>query len=189
MFEHIEPYYGWLHLYSHEMDEMSPFHEVEHNLFYFDRHVYTFNAHPLWDSIESESLLMKILFVDYDSGYTIIELFGEWNDLFENDFKLMCENCLDIMLYYGVEKYIFICENVFNIYFEHDDYYSHFMEQLEEGWMCVLKARSNVLEEFVKYDIQQYFYWNHELDKLNWRKLKPWEIKDKIDASISKLLV
>ena len=144
---YIEPFYGWLEIYGHDKDPHSPFHEVEHNLFYFDRSVNNIPAHPLWDNFGSESLLLKILFVDYEVGYAIIELFGEWNDLYENDYKLLAENCLTYLLDCGINKFILICENVFHAYFEADDYYDALQEELEEGWIALVKPRQNVLEE------------------------------------------
>ncbi|MCS6904502.1 MAG: hypothetical protein RML72_00845 [Bacteroidia bacterium] len=190
MFEHIEPFYGWLHLYNHKMDANSPFHDVEHNLFEYDRKIYTFNAHPLWDSIESESLLIKILFTDYEKGYTIIEFLGEWNDLFDNDFKLLCQNCLELLQREGINKFILILENVFHAYLDIDDYYQDFWESIEEGgWMFLLRARENVLAEFENYNLGQYFYWSKSLDSIHWRKLKPWELYQIIQKSIERWLV
>ena len=187
-FHDIEPHYGWLGFYSHDIDENSPFHTVEHNLFEYDRYVYTFPAHPLWDDIESEGLLVKILFANYEEHYAIIELFGEWNDLHQNDFKLLCENCLTYLVDAGVTQIIFIAENVFNIYLEADDYYEAFTEELESGWMCLLRARTAVHEELRRYGIDRYFYWNAELDEMNWRKLKPWQLHQLVAARMQRLL-
>jgi hypothetical protein len=173
MFTGAEPFYGWLHLYNHEMDERSPFHGVEHNLFYFDRFVHDIPAHPLWDSIESESLLVKILYADYAEGYAIVELFGEWNDLFENDFRLLYENCLCFLTGEGVDKFIFICENVFYIYLQEDDYYQAFIDDISDGWACLLRARPHVIEEVEKYGMGRFFYWSPALSNVEWRKLKP----------------
>ena len=185
----IEPFYGWLHLYNHEQDECSPFHNVEHNQFFYDRKVYTYPAHPLWDTIRSESLLVKILYANYDGGWAIIELFGEWNDLFENDFKLLAENCLTYLLDQGINKFILVCENVFNIYLNEDDYYEAMSDELEDGWMCLLRARENVLEEMREYNIAQYFYWSPALDDLNWRKYKPGKLFEVIRSAQERLLL
>lgn len=186
--QNIEPFYGWLAYYSHETDENSPFYGVEHNLFEYDRYVYTFAAHPLWDTIESESLLVKILYANYDDHYAIIELMGEWNDLFQNDFKLLCENCLTFLSDAGIKQFIFVAENVFNIYLESDDYYEAFQEEIEEGWMCLLRARPHIQAELRQYGIDPYFYWNPDFDDLAWRKLKPWQLYQLIAASMPKLL-
>lgn len=188
MFWEVEPHYGWLGYYDHKMDKRSPFHHVEHNLFAYDRYIYTFEAHPLWDTIESESLLVKILYANYTQGYAIIELLGEWNDLFQNDFKLLCENCLTYLADEGITQYIFVAENVFNIYLDQDDYYEAFQEELGDGWMCLLRARERVLDEMKRYNISPYFYWNDSLQDLHWRKLKPWQVYDLVKDSMQKLL-
>lgn len=177
----IEPFYGWLNLYSHETDIYSPFHEVEHNLFYYDRSINHIPAHPLWDHIGSESLLVKILFANYEQKYAIIELFGEWNDLFDNDFKLLAENCLTYLLDQQINKFILVCENVFNIYPDGDDYYQALEEELEDGWICTLRLRERVKQEMKDYGIDSYFYWNQDLDNLSWRTMKPIQIFQFID--------
>ncbi|MEM6768619.1 MAG: hypothetical protein AAF824_03915 [Bacteroidota bacterium] len=185
---YIEPFYGWLEIYNHEHDPHSPFHKVEHNLFYFDRSMCDIPAHPLWDTIGSESLLIKILYADYITGFAIIELFGEWNDLRDNDFKLLMENCLNVLLENRIQKFIFICENVFHIYLESDDYYQAMEDELEEGWMCVIRPRKEMLEELEAYHINQYFYWNPVLDELAWRKLKPIQLFQIVESRMQKVL-
>lgn len=185
---HIEPFYGWLGIYSHEKDERSPFHQVEHNMFYFDRSINRIPAHPLWDEIGSESLLIKILFVDYAARYAIIELFGEWNDLFDNDFKLLAENCLTYLIDHGVNQFIFVCENVFHAYPDKDDYYQAMQEELEDGWMCILRARENVWEEMKDYQISHYFYQSSTLDEIPWRKLKPSQLYFLVESRMRQVL-
>lgn len=185
----IEPFYGWIPLYSHEADPLSPFHEVEHSQTSYDRFIYTYEAHPLWDDIGSENLLVKILYADYGLGYAILELFGEWNDLHLNDFKLLAENCLTYLADNGIHKYVFIAENVFNAYLQDDDYYREFADEIgEDGWMCLLRLRQNVREDFVRYGIGHYFYWSGELDEVRWRKLKPWELFQLVDSRMNRLL-
>ncbi|MDX1906637.1 MAG: hypothetical protein SF053_06340 [Bacteroidia bacterium] len=176
----IEPFYGWLDLYSHETDTLSPFHEVEHSQFYYDRSVNQIPAHPLWDEIGSESLLVKILFADYEAGYAIIELFGEWNDLYDNDFKLLAENCLTWLVDNGINQFILICENVFHAYLERDDYYEAMQEELEDGWICILRARETVQVEMDAYGIMSYFYRSPILDELAWRRMRPRQLYDLI---------
>ncbi|MCB0843301.1 MAG: hypothetical protein KDD63_22940 [Bacteroidetes bacterium] len=184
----IEPFYGWLELYSHEEDEKSPFYGVEHNMFYYDRSINHIPAHPLWDDFGSESLLVKILYVNYQDGYAIIELFGEWNDLFDNDYKLLAENCLTYLIDHGVNKFILICENVFHIYLERDDYYEALQEELADGWICTLRLREEVKKEMVDYHISPYFYWSDLLDEIAWRKLKPFQLFAMVNSRIYKAL-
>lgn len=184
----VEPFYGWHHLYISEEDENSPFYGMVYNAFEFDRYIYTFPAHPLWDTIDSESLLIKVLFVDYSGGYAIIELIGEWNDLFENDFKLFTENCLLAFTAAGIDKFILICENVFNIYLENDEYYNAFQDEIPDGWIALIRARDAVLEEITRYGLSGVFYWTKELDLMSWRKMKPDDIFEKINVSMRKAL-
>lgn len=39
----------------------------------------------------SETLYLKILWVDYDLKFTIIEFLGEWNDCIEEDCQMLKE--------------------------------------------------------------------------------------------------
>lgn len=185
---HIEPFFGWLGLYSHEKDERSPFHNVEHNQFYFDRSINRIPAHPLWDDFGSESLLAKILYADYTQGFAIVELFGEWNDIYDNDFKLLAENCLTYLIDFGIKRFILICENVFHIYLESDDYYQALIEELEDGWISVIRTRRHIWEEMCSYGIADYFYRSQDIDKIAWRKLKPAQLFGLIESRMNKLL-
>ncbi len=187
-FREIEPFYGWLSLYSHEKDPHSPFHQIQHNLFYFDRYIHNIPCHPLWDDIGSESLLIKILYADYQEGFAIIELFGEWNDLFENDYKLLAENCLTFLIDKGIQRFILVGENVFHIYLETDDYYQALQEELEAGWICIVRPREEVRMEMESYGILDYFYWSPIVDELPWRKLRPIQFYRIIADRMGKLL-
>ena len=184
----IEPFYGWLPLYDPKQDERSPFYEIEHNLFYFDRSINHIPAHPLWEDFGSESLLLKILFVNYEEGYAVIELFGEWNDLYDNDFKLLAENVLTFLIDHGINRYMLICENVFNTYLEADDYYAAIQEELEDGWICLLRARPRVKEEMEAYGMSSYVFWSEKLDALPWRTLKPPQLLAAVEQLMSRLL-
>lgn len=188
MFE-VEPFYGWLHLYDPEADEYSPYYGVEHNLFEFDRSIYDMPAHPLWEDFDSENLLMKILYADYTKGYCIIELIGEWNDLQFNDFRLMRDNCLQLLKDAGINRFILICENVFSAFLEMQDYYEEFTEDLyPDGYLHLLKARPLVLEEFTRYGISAFVNWSQEIDSMNWRKMHPDQILTLIEDSYRRIL-
>ena len=78
----IEPYYRWRDDYIAAEDERSPFFETEYSEFEFDKMIYNYYIHPQWDCFGSQTLYIKILFVDYDRQYAIIEFIGEWNDLY-----------------------------------------------------------------------------------------------------------
>jgi hypothetical protein len=170
-FQEIVPFGGWLHWYNPVADSHSPFQPPGED----ERYIYTFRAHPAWDSIDSESLLLKILYADYSNGYAVIELLGEWNDLFENDFRLLVQNCLEVLEQAGITRFVLICENVFQAYFQDTEYYEAFQDVLmeNEGWIFLLRIRNDVLQELNRYGLDQYFYWSEELQYIAWRKLHP----------------
>lgn len=184
----VEPHYGWLKYYSAEADPRSPFHHEEHNEFFYDRQVYQYLAHPQWDVIGSDGLLVKVIFADYDREFAIVELFGVWNDLLENDFKLLVDNCLSVLVENGVKRFVLILENVLNIYLDADDYYEAFEEELEGGWICLLKGREHVLREIEDNELSSYFYWSPELDGLLWRKLKPVQLFQLVEEKMRLVL-
>ena len=72
MFQETEPFSGWVSLYDPIDDENGPFFGIEANHSDYERFIYTFPAHPDWDDFGSESLLIKVLFTDYDQGFTIV---------------------------------------------------------------------------------------------------------------------
>ena len=76
----IEPFFNWRHLYVSEEDKRSPFFGIEYSEFQFTQTVYNYFIHPQWDDFGSQTLYLKVLFVDYDTGFCIIEFIGEWND-------------------------------------------------------------------------------------------------------------
>ena len=81
----IEPYYQWRDYYIAADDELSPFFGQESDEFQFTNKVYNYYIHPQWDEFGSSTLYLKVLFVDYEEGYAIIELIGAWNDTLHND--------------------------------------------------------------------------------------------------------
>lgn len=184
----LEPFFGWLKLYDPEADEKSPFYGVEHSQFHFDRGVYEYLAHPLWEDFGSDGLLTKILYADYDEGFAILEMFGVWNDLLQNDYKLLAENCLTVLVDQGIQRFILIMENVLNIYLDADDYYDAMQDELEDGWICTLRTRPHVQTELNQFGIAQYFYYSPALDALHWRKLKPWQLYAEVSDQMRRVL-
>jgi hypothetical protein len=186
-FQEIRPFGGWLHWYNPSTDSRSPFEVLEED----ERYIYTFRAHPAWDSIDSESLLLKVLYADYAHGYAVIELLGEWNDLFENDFRLLVQNCLELLEREGITKFVLICENVFQAYFQDTEYYEAFQDVLtdNEGWMFLLRVRNDVLQELNRYELDQYFYWSEELQHIAWRKLHPTKLFHLVSRVVNRNLL
>ena len=184
----VEPHYGWLKYYTNHQDPNSPFHAVEHNQLYYDRQVYQYLAHPQWDDIGSDGLLVKILAADYEQQFAFIELFGVWHDLLDNDFRLLLENCLEPLLHAGIDQFILVADSLLNIYLDSDDYYDAYQEHLEDGWNCLLRARPHIRQELTDHQLDHHFFWSDELDALPWRTLPPKRLFQTIQQRIRRLL-
>jgi hypothetical protein len=183
----IEPYYNWRHLYTAEDDKLSPFYGRTYSEFEFSQTLYNYYIHPQWDDFGSRTLYMKILYVDYDLQFAIIELLGEWNDAIENDIMTMRRDITDLLYKNGIVKFILISENVLNFHSSDDSYYEEWHEQLEDdnGWVAIVN-----LPEQSKYDFKKARLTNYinlmELDQ--WRTLKPEYIFNIIDNEIMRRL-
>src|SRR5210317_610552 len=102
----IEPYYGWRDYYISSEDELSPFFGREYSEFEYSNTIYNYFIHPQWDDFGSNSLYLKILFADYNSGFAIIEFIGEWNDCLHNDIMRLKRDVIDDLIHNGINKYI-----------------------------------------------------------------------------------
>ena len=176
----IEPYYNWRHLYAAEEDTRSPFYGRGYSEFEFTQTVYNYYIHPQWDEFGSRTLYMKILFVDYDADFAIIELLGEWNDAIENDIMTLRRDITDKMYREGITKFIIIAENVLNFHSSDDSYYEEWREQLEEdgGWVVVLNLPSQSQYDFKKARLTNYIAL---LEYPQWRTMKPEFLFQQID--------
>ena len=121
--QEIEPYYNWRHLYTAEEDERSPFFGRTYSEFEYSNTVYNYYIHPQWDEFGSRTLYLKVLFVDYDFNFAIIEMIGEWNDAIENDIMQLKRELIDDMVQRGIHKFMLITENVLNFHSSDIDYY------------------------------------------------------------------
>lgn len=173
----IEPFYNWRHLYVSAEDENSPFYGQEYSEFEFTKTIYNYYIHPQWDDIGSETLYLKVLFADYDEGYCIIELIGEWNDPISNDIMLLKRDVIDFYLNCGIHRFIIIGENVLNFHSDNDAYYEEWFEDAgEEGWIVLLNFREHVLKEFQRANLDYYFISGGELDDFHWRRFSPGQL-------------
>ncbi len=182
----LEPFYGWRNYYVAEEDPSSPFYEREYSEFEFTNRIYNFYIHPQWDSIGSPTLLLKILFVDYDEGYAVIEFLGEWNDAIHNDIMLLKRDILETIMQDGIDKFIFIGENVLNYHESDDCYYEELFDELEDGWIAMVNFREHVIEEFCRANIDQYFVCGGEMEDIAWRTEHPSTMYYKIKQIVSK---
>lgn len=184
----IEPFYNWRHLYIASEDKLSPFFGREYSEFEFTHAVYNYLIHPQWDEMGSATLYLKILFVNYDEGFAILELIGEWNDALYNDIMYLKRNIADALIANGITKFILIGENVYNFHASEDDYYQEWFEDLDDGWIVALNFRDHVLREFRRAHIDYYLALGGRFDRFNWRSFDPNQLFAVIEAQMMKRL-
>jgi hypothetical protein len=185
----IEPYFNWRDYYISSEDERSPFYAREYSEFEFTDQVYNYMIHPQWDNIGSSTLFIKILYTDYEEGYTVIELIGEWNDAINNDIMTLKRDIVEPLIYEGVDKFILIGENVLNFHYSDDCYYEEWFDELEDGYIALINFHEHVVKEFVEINLDQYFVLGGELEELSWRTYAPAQFFGKIDSYVQKRLM
>ncbi|MBX2984443.1 MAG: hypothetical protein LC109_05830 [Bacteroidia bacterium] len=181
----LEPFYNWHHLYQAQEDENSPFFKKEYSELYFTHAVYDHFIHPQWDDFGSTTLYLKILYADYDTGFCIIEMIGEWNDCLYNDVMTLKREIIDVFCDCGVDKFIVIGENVLNFHSSDDSYYEEWYQDAEDGWIVFLNFREHVLNELKSVRIDYFVNFGGDLDALDWRKYTPTTLYHKISEIIS----
>ncbi|CAI8452483.1 MAG: Uncharacterised protein [Cryomorphaceae bacterium] len=184
----IEPYYNWRHLYIASEDPQSPMYGYFNSEVEFTDRIFDHIIHPQWDNFGCETLFLKILFVDYSTGYAIIEFLGEWNDAVHNDIMSLKRDIIDEMLLVGIDKYILIGENILNFHADITDYYEEWLEEVPDGWMAFLNLRPHVLDELSSYGLDQFFVLGGQLDAFNWRTKKPELLYKKLEEIVRRRL-
>ena len=129
---YIEPFYNWRGYYIASDDPISPFFNCDYSELQYSNKIYNFYIHPQWDNMGSETLFLKILYVDYDKSSAVIELIGEWNDAIENDIMVLKREVVDVLIKYGITTFILIGENVLNFHYSDDCYYEEWFEDVED---------------------------------------------------------
>lgn len=183
----IEPYFNWRHQYIAEQDERSPFFGKEYDEFEFTHSIYGYCIHPQWDDIGSPTLFIKILVVDYDEQFAIIEMLGEWNDCINNDIMFLKRDVIDRMMEEGINKFILIGENLLNFHYSDESYYEEWREDIESsgGWIALLGFRSHILYELEKEDLAKYFLYGLDFNTLAWRTYTPAQLYQIIEKLAS----
>lgn len=178
----IEPYYHWRDFYRAEDDERSPFFGHQYSEFEYSNTIYNHFIHPQWDTIESETLFVKVLYTNYEEGYAFIELLGEWNDLLYNDIMLLKQNLLELLMDEGVNKFVLIGRNVLNFHAGDNDYYMELSEELEDGWIVGLQFPEHIKEEFRDHGLYSHILFLPDENALNhiWSVKKPEFVFDRI---------
>lgn len=172
--QEIEPSYQWENIYEASKDRKSPFWGRSYSQTEYEHDIYGYYIHPNWDEIDSETLYCKILFTDYNAQFTIIELFGEWNDTLHNDIMHLKRNVIDHLLAEGIKYFVLVGENIFNFHGSvEDDYYAEWFEEVEDGWITGINFAEFVEREWEKYHIDYYINFGGNLYLPQWRTLKP----------------
>lgn len=177
----IEPYFNWRHIYTAEEDPQSPFFKREYSEFEYSQTVYNYYIHPQWDDFGSKTLYLKILFADYEQGFAIIELIGEWNDAIENDIMTLRREITDHLFRNGVNKFVLIAENVLNFHSSDDSYYEDWQEQVSDvgGWIAIIDLPQQSQYDFLRSGLSRYVTL---VDLQGWRTMKPEAIVQYIDS-------
>ena len=183
----IEPHYQWRELYIAEEDRDSPFFGRKYSEFHFTHKLYNFYLHPQWDAFGSSTLYCKILFVDYDDQFALIELIGEWNDALHNDIMHLKRRVLEQLYEKGIVKFALFCDNVLNFHSAEDDYYAELAEEVHEegGWVVCINTRKHVMEEMQDARLQHYVHFGEEYNGMFWRSQKPLIVFQVIDAMVN----
>jgi len=186
----LEPFFNWRELYIASDDELSPFYNREYSEFEFTEKIYNHFIHPQWDNFGSQTLFIKILYADYEEGFTIIEMIGEWNDLLYNDIMLLKRNIIEHMQNQGIFRFILIGENVLNFHFSDDCYYEEWFEEVNEkdGWIALLNFREHVLEDFQSSNVDSYFLLGGKLNEIRWRTMNPDQLFDVVNGQVARRL-
>ena len=188
----IEPYYNWLNFYNVAEDPESPFFGKQYNHDLYSETIYGYYIDPAWDFMGSETLYIKILFTDYDRGYSIIEFIGEWNDTINNDIMHLKRNIIDHLIHRNVNKFILIGENIFNFHGSDDSYYEEWFEDVEDldnfsqsGWIAGVNFPDHIMDEQKNYNIDSYINFGGVLQFPKWRTMMPQLLFQKINEVIS----
>jgi hypothetical protein len=179
----IEPWWGWRDEYAAENDRKSPFYGRTYDEFKFTNQIYNYYIHPQWDDFGSETLYIKILYVDYKRHFALLELVGEWNDALYNDIMFLKRDLLDVLLKNDINKFAIFCDNVLNYHGDDDSYYEEWYDDIKDdrGWICLINTFDHVASEMQRYRLQYYMNFGPQYNDMNWRTQKPAFIIDAIE--------
>lgn len=183
----IKPFHRWEEHYLSNEDPKNPFFG---NTKLTEKIIYNFILNPLWEDFGSNTLYLKILYVDYDQQFAFIELIGEWNDALYNDIMYLKRNVIEKMIDEGICKFILICENVLNFHGSEEDYYEEWAEECREasttegGWICLINTFDHVAAELDATKLQFYMHYGRNFNGVNWRMRPPEYVFEAISSLI-----
>lgn len=182
----IEPHFGWRDRYRAEDDDASPFFGRQYSEFGFSNRVYNYLLHPQWDEFGAETLYLKLLFVDYDEGYAIIEFIGEWNDAVHNDIMHLKREFIDQLLGNGIKYFVMVMESVLNFHGDETDYYEEWNDEISDdgGWIALLNTHPQVDDELTQTRLDEYLHFGQHLNGLTWRPQKPHRVFEAVEGLI-----
>lgn len=184
----LEPHYGWRNYYTAETDRKSPFYGRVYSEIMLENRIYDTYIHPQWDEFGSLTLYMKILYTNYELGFTIWEFIGEWNDILYNDIMYLYRNVVEDLIEAGISKFILIGENVLNFHADDDSYYQEWFDNLDDGWIVGLNFLDHNLQEINKARLDYYISFGGDFDSMNWRTYNPLKLYEKIELQMRKRL-
>lgn len=184
----IEPFARWEKIYQAKADRKSPFYGMVYDEFLCRHSIYDHYIHPGWDEFGSSTLYLKILYTNYDLGFVIIELFGEWNDCLYNDIMHLKRNIVEHLEEYGIQKFILIGENVLNFHYSDDSYYEDWFNDIDDGWIMAINFREHVQSEFDKINLNYYMLYGGQLSTIKWRTLNPMQLFEALDNYANRIL-
>lgn len=182
----IEPFYNWEKYYVVEEDPLSPFYGLTYDLTKYTTAIYGYYIHPKWDFIGSETFYVKVLYTNYDLNFTIIELFGEWNDALHNDIMYFKRNVIEVMIKNGINQFILIGENVMNFHGSDDCYYEEWFEDVEQGWIAAINFQYFVEDQWKKFRIDSYINYGGTLNIDDWRTMTPLKVYETVKGLITR---
>lgn len=169
----LEPFSGWLRYYDSSADEQSPFFENEYNFDVYRDTIYGYYIDPAWDSFGSETLYLKLLYADYEQGFAIVELLGEWNDAINNDIMTLKRGFVELLIREGIRKFILLGGHLMNFHGSDDCYYEEWHQEQDDGWIALVDTPDFVCGEMNKYHLENYLHMGEALHISNWRTLHP----------------
>lgn len=191
----ILPYERWNQYYNSSYDERSPFAGKEYNYDLYSDNIYGYYIDPAWDYIGSETLYIKIIYANYEVGFAVIEMLGEWNDAINNDIMQFKRNILEHMMDFGINKFALIGESVMNFHGSDDCYYEEWFEEVEEtdpgagqGWIAGINFHEHVENEMKKFNIDNYINMSGSLSIDKWRTLTPIKFYELLEGLIMRRL-